>query len=425
LDHPEPTAVIARVPRAEPTSDGPGGPAVLLTGATGLIGGVLLARYLERTDRRLFVLVRGRNERESAARLTRLMRQLFGPEHPYGGRVQAIRGDVARPGLALRKKRDALAEQVSEITHCAASVSFELGLDGSRANNLEGTRQMLEFAELCQARGGMRRLSHLSTAYVAGSWEGRFSEDDLDVGQRFRNAYEQSKFEAETLIGRWRSRLPVTVLRPSIVVGERDSGWATAFNALYWPLRAFSRGAVAALPARSEALVDVVPADYVADATIALSQMREAEGATFNLTAGAHATSVGEIVELASTYFERPPPRLLDPRLYRHVVHPLLMRASRDERLRRSLARSEIFFPYFNPKVSFDNRRARVALHATDVRLTPLRTYFNRLVQFAVEAEWGRRQLPRAGGSPELAAPAHQVPQLAEAQATPVLVPAL
>jgi nucleoside-diphosphate-sugar epimerase len=87
--------------------------------------------------------------------------------------------------------------------------------------------------------------------------------------------------------------LPVTVLRPSIIVGERDSGWTQSFNVLYWPLRAFSRGAYAALPARRDAPVDVVPVDYVADAIFELSQAPEAEGVTYHLTAGANATSVG------------------------------------------------------------------------------------------------------------------------------------
>jgi hypothetical protein len=66
---------------------------------------------------------------------------------------------------------------------------------------------------------------------------------------------------------------------------------------LYWPLRAFVRGAYFALPAYSEAPVDVVPIDYVADAVFALSQAREADGATFHLTAGAHVSSVGEVID--------------------------------------------------------------------------------------------------------------------------------
>lgn len=369
---------------------------VLLTGATGFLGMELLARYLELTERRVYALVRADDDREAAMRVQNTLRSLFGADHPYGERVVAVRGDITRPDLGLRDNGDRLAERVSEIVHGAASVSFELGLEASRAVNVEGTRRVLELAERCHERGGLRRFSYISTAYVAGDHAGCFSEDELDVGQGFRNAYEQSKFEAESLLARSRGRLPITVLRPSIVVGERDSGWTASFNVLYWPLRAFARGAYVALPARRGAPVDVVPVDYVADAIFALGRTREAEGATFHLTAGAHASSVGELIELATAFFERPAPRLIEPSLYRRVVHPLLVRSSRDERYRRALARSEVFFPYFATQVVYDDRRSRAALCGTGISPTPLRTYFDRLVEFALAAEWGRRPISRA-----------------------------
>lgn len=379
-----------------------GSDGVLLTGATGFVGMELLARYLERTERRVYTLVRGADQDEAEARMQRTLHFLFGADHPYAERVVVVRGDITRPCLGLRGRRDVLAEEVSEIVHGAASISFELGLEASRAINVEGTRRVLAFAERCAARGGgLRRLSHISTAYVAGDHGGCFSEDDLDVGQRFRNAYEQSKFEAEALVARAGGRLPITVLRPSIVVGERDSGWTASFNVLYWPLRAFARGAYMALPARRSAPVDVVPVDYVADAILHLSQAREAEGATFHLTAGAHTSSVGELVELATAFFERPAPYLLDPSVYRRVVHPLLVRSSRDERYRRALKRSEVFFPYFATRVRYDDRRSRVALRGSGIGTPPpLRTYFERLVEFALAADWGRRQILRSRGAP-------------------------
>ncbi len=383
-----------RTTPAESGGDVPMSSGVLLTGATGFVGIELLARYLERTERPVYALVRAASDGEAAARLEKVVRSLYGPEHPYGARVAAVRGDVTNPGLGLGPRREELAERVSEIVHGAASVSFELSLDDTRAINVAGTQRVLDFAERCDARGGLRRFSYISTAYVAGEHKGSFNEDDLDVGQRFRNAYEQSKFEAEQLVGY--APLPVTVLRPSIIVGERDSGWTMSFNVLYWPLRAFSRGAYAALPARREAPVDVVPVDYVADAIFALSQAPEAEGATFHLTAGANATSVGELVELATAYFGRPAPRLVAPGMYRRVVHPLLLRAAPDERNRRALARSEVFFPYFAMGVTYDDRRTRIALRGTGIDAPPLPQYFDRLVEFALAADWGRSPIARA-----------------------------
>jgi thioester reductase-like protein len=368
---------------------------VLLTGATGFLGMELLARYLERTDRRIHALVRGTDDREASARLEGTLRSLFGEDHPYGPRVSAVRGDITRPDLGLRE-RDRLAERVGEIVHGAASVSFELGLQQSRWINVEGTRRVLDFAERCEQCGGLRRLSYISTAYVAGEHEGRFTEQDLDVGQSFRNPYEQSKFEAESLVARSRGQMPITVLRPSIVVGERDSGWTASFNVLYWPLRAFARGAYAALPARREAPVDIVPVDYVADAIFTLTDAPEAEGGTYHLTASAQATSVGELVELATTRFGRRAPRLIEPWLYRRLVHPLLMRTSRDERRRRALKRSETFFPYFAMSVTYDDRRSREALRSAGVEAPPLRRYFDRLVEYALDADWGRQPRGRA-----------------------------
>ena len=372
---------------------------VLLTGATGFVGMELLARYLERTERPVYALVRAESDRAASTRIACTLRGLFGAEHPYRERVTAVRGDITQPGLGLGRTRDQLAERVSEIVHGAASVSFELPIGELRAINVEGTRRILEFGERCQRRGGLRRLSYVSTAYVAGEHVGLFSEDDLDVGQRFRNGYERSKFEAERLVSAWHARLPITVLRPSIIVGERDSGWTNSFNVLYWPLRAFARGTYRALPARRDSPVDVVSVDYVADAIFALSQAAEAEGGTCHLTASANATTVGELVELASSYFERPAPRLIAPGPYRRLLHPLLVRTSRDERYRQALVRSEIFFPYFAMRVRYGDRRARVALRPSGIAPTPLRSYFDQLLGFALAAEWGRRDISRASVS--------------------------
>lgn len=377
---------------AECYSDG-----ILLTGATGFLGMELLARYLERTDRQIYVLVRAADRHAAHSRIEDVLQRLFGAEHPHGERVVAVCGDLTRVDLGLgRRWRDALSESVSEIVHGAASVSFEMGIEEARTINVHGTLRVLELAERCHAaHGGLRRMTYISTAYVAGDRVGCFSEDDLDVGQGFRNAYERSKLEAERLIGRWRGRLPITVTRPSIVVGERGSGWTASFNVLYWPLRAFSRGAYAAVPGRGAAPVDIVPVDYVTDAIYALSQAPEAVGGTFHLTAGRHTSTVEEIVGLASSYFRRPAPALIEPAVYERIVHPLLLRAIRDQRRHRALRRSEVFFPYFAARVRYDDRHARAMLHRTGIETSPLSDYFERLVEFALAADWGRRPLSR------------------------------
>ena len=260
---------------------------LLLTGATGFVGRELLRRLLERDDRNVHALVRADDDEAAAERL---------PRHE---RLQVWAADLERPGLGLDAARtDALAERTSTLIHCAASVSFSLGLAESRRVNVEGTARVAELAERCAARGGLDRLTYVSTAYVAGSHKGDFGEDDLDVGQGFRNPYERSKFEAERLLRDRFAHLPLQVLRPSIVVGDSRTGWTSSFNVLYPPLKAFGRGAIRALPARRSSPVDVVPVDYVADSAEQLS--REGPDGTFHLVAGRNATTVGRLMELAS-----------------------------------------------------------------------------------------------------------------------------
>jgi thioester reductase-like protein len=214
---------------------------VLLTGGTGFVGMEVLARYLEHGDRRVVMLVRAADDAAARTRVDATLRNLFGVlARRYAGRVDAVAAELTAPSLGLAPlRREELARRVTTIVHAAASVSFTLPLAQAREINVEGTRRMLDFAELACARGGLERYAHVSTAYVAGTHAGRFSEHDLDVGQEFHNSYEQSKFESEQLV-QARTSVPSTIMRPSIVVGDRHSGWTAAFNVMYWPSRAAS-----------------------------------------------------------------------------------------------------------------------------------------------------------------------------------------
>jgi thioester reductase-like protein len=383
------TAAPPRARDRDRASDG-----ILLTGATGFVGMELLARYLQLTDRTVFVLIRADDDVHALARLRETLLCALGVDEPYLHRVRALAGDITHPGLGLDPEvAIEVAGQVSEIVHGAASVSFDLALEASRAINVDGTRRMLAFAELCRLQGGLRRFTYVSTAYVAGLHRGRFAEDDLDVGQRFRNAYEQSKFEAELVVREYAERMAITVVRPSIIVGDRDSGWTASFNVLYWPLRALAKGDYPLLPARREAPVDVVSVDYVADAIVALTGAPDAAGHTYHLTASANASSIGELLTLAVRRLGCRRPPLISPRLYRRVLHPLLCRVS--PRRRGFLRATETYLPYFAIAVSYDNARARAAL-APAIAPAPLASYFDALVDYAEAARWGRRPLTRA-----------------------------
>jgi thioester reductase-like protein len=365
---------------------------VLLTGGTGFVGMEVLARYLERGDRRVVMLVRADNDAAARDRVDGTLRDLFGlvRARRYSGRVDAVAAELTAPALGLcPSRREELARRVTTIVHSAASVSFTLPLEEARAINVEGTKRMLDFAELACELGGLDRYAHVSTAYVAGTHAGSFAEHDLDVGQEFRNSYEQSKCESEQLVHA-RTGVPFTIMRPSIVVGDRRTGWTAAFNVMYWPLRAFARGLYSAVPANPLAPLDVVSIDYVADAIHALCEMPGGIGATYHLTAGDQASTIGEVAELASRYFDRPSPAVLSPEDFAVAIGD----ASKTQRA--ALESSVAYFPYFAIGTTFDDSAARARLDPPGILVSPLRDYLVRLLDFATASRWGKRPIGRA-----------------------------
>jgi thioester reductase-like protein len=378
---------------------------ILLTGATGFVGMAVLARLLA-ADHEVHCLIRASDDAEADSRLRAVLHRV---QAPATGRAVAIAGDLTAPRLGLGDRHDEIAAGVGTVIHSAASVAFDLPIEEARAINVEGTRRVLDFAG---AVPDLQRVAYVSTAYVAGDRRGTAYEDDRETGP-FRNSYERSKHEAEGVVRS--STLPWTIARPSIIVGESTTGWTASFNVLYAPLRAFAAGAYPVLPARRRSPVDVVPVDYVADAVAALARHPEAVGGTYHLTAGAHASTVGEIMSLTTERFERSAPRLVPPRAYRRFLHPFVLRRVAPSR-RRVLERSEVYFPYFAMRVRYDDARARALLEPMGIAAPRLEDYFERIVEFARAARWGKRPLDR-GAAAEMAGTSSDV-------RTPVLSPA-
>jgi long-chain acyl-CoA synthetase len=348
--------------------------AIILTGATGFLGGELLVRLLERTDHEVIALVRAPDDAAAAARLDATLAVLLPPGAVPDGRVRAVAAHLDQPGLGLpASSRDALAAGAQAVVHCAASVSFTLPLDEARAINVGGTRAMLDLA--AAAGSSLERFVHVSTAYVAGDRPGPYRASEGDVGQRPRNTYEQTKLEAESDV--LAAQLPnASILRPSIVVGDSRTGWTPAFNVIYWPLRAFARGLLPVVPGDPGAPVDVVPVDTVADALLALAVGPPRSG-TFHAVAGDAAPTAGRLSELAARLFDAAPPRFVRP-----GAAPEIER------------RAGAFLPYFRVRGRF---AADAEANATPLApaAPPLERYLPTLLRYADTAAWGRRALPR------------------------------
>ena len=357
---------------------------VLLTGATGFLGMEVLARLLERDDVEVLALVRGRDADEARTRLDGVLDTLYDTRPPGAAeRVRAVPGDMIANGLGLSDadRRDVLS-RVDSVLHCAASISFDLPLDEARDINSTGTMRVLDIARELDS---LKRVVHVSTAYVSGRHVGRFGESDLDVGQEFRNTYERSKYETELMLRAEAGDLPLAIARPSIVVGESVTGWTPAFNVIYWPLQAFDRGLFDRIPASPDGRVDIVPVDYVADALVHLLDHDEVRD-TLNLVAGDGAATNEQVLNMAAQHLGRPRPRLVDP-------------GETPE-----LEEAEVYIPYFDVRTEFDDRRAQEVLAPHGIRAPALDAYFGPLLDYARTARWGRRSVTREGAASALSA---------------------
>ncbi|HMJ36532.1 MAG TPA: SDR family oxidoreductase [Baekduia sp.] len=364
---------------------------LLLTGASGFVGQSVLARWLARTDRPVTVLVRAGDDDAAQARVEALLAD--GP--PRRAPLRALASDVTDFDPAeLAQRILAGGHDIDEIIHSAACVRFDQEIDDARAVNVAGTARMVELAQLLHAARPLRRYVQVSTAFVAGAHTGPFGERDRRIGQGFRNTYEQSKIEAEELVtGPAGAGLPLQIVRPSIVVGDRESGWTAAFNVLYVPLRALVAGAVDAVPEQDAGLLDVVPVDYVADGLLGLTDA-PADGRTYHLTAGRHAITVGELADLACRATGRKPP----PRVTAEAFAQTLSATAAGRVLAANLGD---YLPYLDVRTTFDAAGAEAHLSPRGIRVTPVSDYLHRLIAFAQERRWGRLRRVR-GVTPSL-----------------------
>jgi thioester reductase-like protein len=267
----------------------------LLTGGTGLLGSYVI-RDLLLDGCGIAVIVRRERRAAADARVEAIVRfweDQLGKRLP---RPKVLEGDLNAPlcGLDADTIRW-VGEHCESVLHNAASLTFR-GPDREQEpwkSNVAGTANVLAVAKAA----GLRHFNHVSTAYVCGLRTGTVREDELDVGQEFGNDYERSKVEAETLVRDAAHLDTVTVLRPSIIVGDSRTGFTSTYHGFYVILR-LGHTLLPHVPwgiVSREALMqclgtcdrdtkNLVPVDWVSAAMAHIVQTPAARGRTFHLT---------------------------------------------------------------------------------------------------------------------------------------------
>ena len=293
------------------------------------------------------------------------------------GRCELVEGDISKPRLGLSPSRyDDLSSSVTMVWHLAALYNLAVKEEVAYQVNLDGTRHVLRFCQACGER--FERLNYISTCYVSGDRTGRILERELVKGQEFKNHYESSKFWAEVEVQRHMESLPITIFRPSIVVGDSRTGRIVKYDGPYYIFRLIDR-----LPAwfpllnigSGDAHVNLVPVDFVSEAMAYLGTRAQHHGEVFHL-ADPSPLRARDVLQLVSTAFER---QGAVASLPAPMVERLL---ARSRATRELLDLPAEVLTYFNHPASYDTSHIDRALLPTSIRVPHLSTYLSVLLDF-------------------------------------------
>lgn len=267
---------------------------IFLTGATGFLGSHLASRLLEE-GHHVTALARGSKSISARQRVLDVLRNI---DVSRVENLEVLEGDISLSGLGLDETDTRrVASSTDEIWHCAASLSFQQDdRDEIFRMNVGGTRNVLDLVE----RIPSCRIQHVSTAYIAGNRSDLALETEINVGQTFKNPYEESKCEAELLIAdaHRRGSIVASVYRPSIVIGDSRSGRVTHFHGVYafirglWAAlerlrRRMPEGGLVNLPLRvlgaENTTLNFVPIDYVVNGMVTIASKPDSVGGTYHL----------------------------------------------------------------------------------------------------------------------------------------------
>ncbi|MBA2546334.1 MAG: SDR family oxidoreductase [Solirubrobacterales bacterium] len=294
-----------------------------------------------------------------------------------GDRIELLGGDIRERGLGLESAQlTRLRAETTKVFHLAAIYNLAVPKELAQAVNVEGTGNVLE---VCEGMEKLERLAYISTAYVAGKRTGIVYEHELSLGQDFKNHYESTKFQAEVWVRQRMGRVPTTILRPAIVVGDSRTGETEKFDGPYYILRTISRmdsmGMSAAQFGRSDASFNVVPVDYVVKAIAAAAGAESTLGETLHLVDPDPLSSLELFKLLSQLYAGR--------ELRGRVPAGLVSNALRIGKVRDAFSGTPPeAVEYLNHPVTYDTRRAVDLLGPLGLAPPPFPEYAETIVDF-------------------------------------------
>lgn len=286
---------------------------IFITGFPGFIAGRLVER-LAGPETQFFLLVEPKFVKKAMDDIEEIAEFTNTPLESF----VIVEGDITQPKLGIPDADlETIQYETTDVFHLAAAYDLAVPKDTAFRVNLHGTKNVNDF--VCSLKN-LRRYNYVSTCYVAGKRTGVIAETDLEHKTGFRNFYEETKNLAEVEVERLKSHLPVTIYRPSVVVGDSETGETAKYDGIYYLIH-YLRKAPQILRilnvGNSGVRLNLVPVDYVVEALVALARDKAAVGKTIALADPKPLTTAElfDVIALEMTGRKSefsPPPRLAE-----------------------------------------------------------------------------------------------------------------
>ncbi len=371
-----------------------------VTGATGAVGSALVPLLLGDPNVKVFLLLRAGSSEELSSRLQTLFQFWCFAENDDAlkSRVVGLRGDVTAPcfGLADSEYAD-LVESCTHIVHSAGNVRMNLPIEEARRCAVDSARNIVSLARDCSERGGLQKVEFVSTVGVGGRLTS-VPERWITEQRGFHNTYEQSKAEAEDFLREQIEKydLPVTVHRPSMVVGDSKSGKIIHFQIFYY-LSEFLAGrqTVGVVPIIKDTQLDTIPVDYVAKALYWSSTQKSCIGQILHLCSGSEKaltiTSLTLVLrEVLITRGEKLPGLYQMPvNLFQGLLPLIKLFVS--ERARKAIGNLSLYLDYAGGCQTFDNDKTNDLLsNAAKLEIPAPKQYMDNIMKAYLESKRSR-----------------------------------
>ncbi len=350
-----------------------------ITGATGFIGRRLVRRILARRGAVVYFLVR-----DAAPQKLALLHEAWGVD---ASRVVPVTGDIAQPGLGIgASERKRLTGKIRHVFHLAAIYDLNADAQAQVAVNIEGTRNVVAFANAI----GAGCFHHVSSIAAAGLYEGVFREDMFEEAENLDHPYFATKHESEKIV-RQEAKLPFRIYRPALVVGDSRTGEMDKIDGPYYFFKLIQRMRQL-IPAWMPAIgieggrINLVPVDYVVAAMDHIAHARGLDGGCFHLV-DPEPMRVGDVLNTFARAAHAPLMSMrINAALFGFVPKSIrkgLMALAPVRRVRNAVMKDlglpEDIMQFVNYPTRFDCRDTLVALQGSGIECPRLPDYAWRL----------------------------------------------